>query len=249
MSDRKKPLLIAHRGERILAPENTLKALHLALAQGADALEVDVRLCRDRKLVLLHDAFLWRRFRQRRFTAQTALSELRNMPFIDREYVYPDQVCTLDEMLEEFRGRVPINLDAKSMVPATRQYAHSLVRLIRRHNIFDQVWISSFNPFLVRQLKAAEPRIRTGFLFQDPLRFYQFIDVFLSSDAWHPHHKNVSRWFVRRARRMNKEVYVWTVNRPDVLARVQAHEVDGIITDAFFRQKPLDDGQRLKDKG
>jgi hypothetical protein len=39
------PIIIAHRGERILSPENTISAGKLALEQGATGLEVDVRMC------------------------------------------------------------------------------------------------------------------------------------------------------------------------------------------------------------
>ena len=49
------PLITAHRGASHDAPENTLAALKLGFAQGADAGECDVRLTRDGRVVLLHD--------------------------------------------------------------------------------------------------------------------------------------------------------------------------------------------------
>ena len=56
------PMIVAHRGEKILAPENTVKAAHLALSQGANALEVDVRICGSGEIVVMHDALLKRHF-------------------------------------------------------------------------------------------------------------------------------------------------------------------------------------------
>ena len=47
--------VIAHRGASAYAPENTLAAFELAVTQGADALELDVRLSRDGAPVVLHD--------------------------------------------------------------------------------------------------------------------------------------------------------------------------------------------------
>ena len=52
------PFISAHRGFSTAAPENTLPALEMALAAGADVAEIDVKLTRDGHLVLMHDATL-----------------------------------------------------------------------------------------------------------------------------------------------------------------------------------------------
>ena len=49
-------LVIAHRGNRVAAPENTLEALRQAVAMNVDAIEFDVRMTRDGVPVLMHDA-------------------------------------------------------------------------------------------------------------------------------------------------------------------------------------------------
>ncbi|MGC4983279.1 glycerophosphodiester phosphodiesterase [Streptomyces sp. DT193] len=51
---------VAHRGDPYRARENTIDSLRSALNRGADAVEIDVRLTRDRVPVLLHDATLKR---------------------------------------------------------------------------------------------------------------------------------------------------------------------------------------------
>ena len=53
--DRRGPLVVAHRGASASRPEHTLAAYELALAEGADGLECDVRLTRDGHLVCVHD--------------------------------------------------------------------------------------------------------------------------------------------------------------------------------------------------
>jgi len=53
---RKNPtLIIAHRGESHEAPENTMAAIHLAWARGAEAVEIDVQLSKDQEVVVIHD--------------------------------------------------------------------------------------------------------------------------------------------------------------------------------------------------
>ncbi len=49
------PLVVAHRGASGIAPENTLPAIDKALLAGADFIEIDVQLTRDRQVVLMHD--------------------------------------------------------------------------------------------------------------------------------------------------------------------------------------------------
>ncbi len=46
---------IAHRGASYEAPENTLAAIKLAMKDGADAVEIDIRLTEDNRVVLMHD--------------------------------------------------------------------------------------------------------------------------------------------------------------------------------------------------
>ncbi|HEY5311733.1 MAG TPA: glycerophosphodiester phosphodiesterase family protein [Pirellulales bacterium] len=50
------PAIVAHRGASRDAPENTLAAIRLGFEQGADFVEVDLRLTADQQIVLMHDA-------------------------------------------------------------------------------------------------------------------------------------------------------------------------------------------------
>jgi glycerophosphoryl diester phosphodiesterase len=57
---RRKPWLIAHRGASAYAPENTIPAFRLAADQGADFVEFDLQMTKDRQVVCLHDNSLER---------------------------------------------------------------------------------------------------------------------------------------------------------------------------------------------
>jgi glycerophosphoryl diester phosphodiesterase len=81
-----RPLVIAHRGACWDAPENTLEAFDLAVAQGADFVEFDVRLAADGRLVICHDA---------------------------PPDPCPPQIPTLDETLLLLRGRIGLAIEVK----------------------------------------------------------------------------------------------------------------------------------------
>lgn len=71
------PLVIAHRGGALFAPENSAQAFERAKAVGAEMVETDVRLCADGALVCLHDADLQRIAGDPRLVAEIGLAELR----------------------------------------------------------------------------------------------------------------------------------------------------------------------------
>ncbi len=62
-------IAIAHRGDPVAHPENTLAAFHAALAQGADMIELDCRRTKDGVIIVLHDPDLERVWGVRRRAA------------------------------------------------------------------------------------------------------------------------------------------------------------------------------------
>lgn len=69
--------IIAHRGASADAPENTLPAFALAWKQEADAIELDVHLTRDGRLVVIHDHDTLRVTGQKLVVEESTLAELQ----------------------------------------------------------------------------------------------------------------------------------------------------------------------------
>ena len=228
-----RPLIIAHRGARDLAPENTIKACQLALENGSNALELDIRLCKSGELVLYHDAFLYKHFGEMRPFAGATLDHLRTLEFNKRHYQYPAGINTLEELLEEFKNKIPINLEAKILFQDKRRFIEQLVKLIDKFNLKDQVWISSFNPTFLKALKSYTKKVKTGLLFRHLSTLYKSLDHVLLSDAWHPHFSLCTKGFIKSARKLNKEIYLWTLKKERDLKNVPLQHVQGIITDMY----------------
>ncbi|WP_316527853.1 glycerophosphodiester phosphodiesterase [Kitasatospora brasiliensis] len=117
MNTAAKPLAVAHRGDPYHHRENTLPSVESALAAGADAVEVDVQLTRDRVPVLLHDRTLERLWGDPRSIDRVTteqLAELRHGPLA---------VPTLAEAIEVVAAvdsrRLLIDLDDAVPVAAT----------------------------------------------------------------------------------------------------------------------------------
>src|SRR5437870_4846146 len=77
--------LIAHRGASGYAPEHTLAAYRLAIAQGADFVEPDLQITKDGVLVCLHDATLERTTDVRRVFPDRArvVNDRKTWPVVD----------------------------------------------------------------------------------------------------------------------------------------------------------------------
>ncbi|MBD0692734.1 glycerophosphodiester phosphodiesterase [Streptomyces sp. CBMA123] len=116
-ADRRPVLAVAHRGDPYRHRENTLPSVESALAAGADAVEVDVQLTRDKVPVLLHDQTLERLWGDPRSIGRVTTEQLAELRQGDLA------VPTLAEAIKTVaaaRGRrLLIDLDEPGPVAAT----------------------------------------------------------------------------------------------------------------------------------
>jgi len=103
----KKSKIIGHRGAAGLALENTATSIKRAISLGVDAVELDIRLSKDDKLVLCHDSDLTRIASDSRKVRSMSLAELKKVPLIDGS-----KILSLREALELI-GDKPVILELK----------------------------------------------------------------------------------------------------------------------------------------
>ena len=141
---------VGHRGASALAPENTLRALELAVELGCDMLEFDVLDLADGTLVLAHSNDL------REVSHGAASGRVRSRDLAGLRRVAPD-LPTLDEALAFCADRLPgiglqVDLKRVGIEAAT-------VDAIRRHGVLDRSWVSTFDARSLRRLAELEPKI------------------------------------------------------------------------------------------
>jgi glycerophosphoryl diester phosphodiesterase len=213
-------LVIGHRGASADAPENTLPAFALALAQGADALELDVHATADGVPVVIHDPTLDRTTDRRGAVAGLGAEDVRAA-----------QVPSLAEVLDAF-PRTPLLIEVKS--PAATA---PLADVIRRHGAAGRVAVAAFDAAALQGLAgtgiavgasrrdaqrlvlAAYLGVRAG---AGP-RFYALPDRYRGLPV-------PTRWVVATARRLGRPVHVWTVDDPARAVALWRRGVCGIIS-------------------
>jgi len=227
----RKPLLISHRGMRDEAPENTVKSCQLALERGATGLEIDIRLCGSGELVVFHDSFLFNNFGIIKKVSNCSFDYLKKLEFNSKSYKHTANINKLEDILEEFKNKIPINIEAKIGINSCNVFANSIVKTINKFDMADQVWFSSFNPIILKLLKNRDKKLKTGLLFRHLFVMYRWIDVFLGSDAWHPHYSLLSKRFIQLSKKYDKEIYIWTIKKNTDITKLKLNSVNGIITD------------------
>ena len=108
--------VVAHRGNSIHYPENTLAAMRSAFDLGADAVELDIRLSRDGVPVVFHDDTLERTTNGKGPVDKLTVAELKRLDagkWMDDRFA-GTRIPTLEEALRETRGRGSLLLDLKS---------------------------------------------------------------------------------------------------------------------------------------
>ena len=109
-----RPFVVAHRGAQTLQPENTLAAFVLALVQGADALETDLRFTADDELVLFHDATVERMTEGSGGVRDHSLAELRRLRMRKPDGTLVNEpVPTLYDLIAATGGLTPLLLELK----------------------------------------------------------------------------------------------------------------------------------------
>jgi len=139
--------IIGHRGARGLAPENTLLGLEKALAHGADALEIDVRIAKDGTAVLVHNRIIE--------DAEGNTLQVHLHTYEELKAHKPD-LPTLTEALELVNQRVPVIIEIKPKEPT-----HEVIRIV--HSFMDRGWgpadllFVSFDYRILKELHTAFP--------------------------------------------------------------------------------------------
>src|SRR6266581_4838441 len=128
---------IAHRGDHLHHPENTLPAFEEAIRLGTDFIEVDVRTTADGKLVLSHDGKVDRRTNGQGDVAKMSFDEIRKLDagIKSGPQFAGTKVPTFDEALDMARGKIGIYVDVK------QASAKDLVTQIRAHGMSDHIGI------------------------------------------------------------------------------------------------------------
>ena len=220
--------IMAHRGASVAAPENTMAAFRQAIVDGADWIEIDVQETADGEVVVAHDSDFMKLSGNPLKIWDATLADLADIDigsWVDPKFS-GERVPTLTDVLRLCKDKIGVNIELK-YYGHDQQLEQRVVDIVESEQMADQVMVMSLKPEGVAKVKALRPNWRCGLL----LSLYVGKLKNIEADFLAVNSKFATRNFVRRAHKLEKEVFVWTVNDAATMSQVLNRKVDGILTD------------------
>lgn len=224
-----KPIILAHRGASAHAPENTLAAFELAREQGADGIELDVKLSADGVPVVFHDPILDRATNGSGALADFSLADLQRLDAGDGQ-----RIPTLAQVFERVGRELFINVELTNYATPKDNLVETVAELVKEYQLQSSILFSSFLPKNLKRAAELLPDVPRGLLaLPRPIGFLVRTFGFPSPryQAIHPHHSNTSQRVIDQAHKRGQRVHVWTVDERKLMRKLMQWGVDGIITD------------------
>lgn len=216
-----RPLVIGHRGAPLFAFENTLASFRKAIAQGAQAIELDVQVTRDRQLVVFHDVNIDRLTRGSGLVRYFDLADLRKFVLNGIEHI-----PTLSEVFDAFEGQVQFFVELKWKAEGIDLVLETLVE----HGALESALVCSFDKKGLEHARELSSDVSLGYLrwavMPKDIAFAKATNL----QAIHPNHGFLTEHVVREAHAAGLKVYTWTPDWSWEVRRMLRMGVDGVIT-------------------
>ena len=231
-SSSRRPLVVAHRGASADRLENTVEAFVEARDQGADWVELDVRISADDVLVVHHDAH----YPDGRLVRDVPMDEV------------PDHVPSLAEAFEACDG-MGVNVEVKNL-PGDPDHEASVVAceavagLASAYRPPELLLVSSFDIAAVDRIRAADPTVPTAWVVAERHGTNLVLDrtVTHGHGSVNPWDELVDEHLVEASHARGLSVLVWTVDDAERMERLAAWGVEGIITNRPGLARSVVDG-------
>ena len=226
----------AHRGSVTEAPENTVSAVEKALAHGAKAIEMDVRITKDDHLVIVHDHHLRRFDKQIKGNVRDyTLKEIKQFnigAYFSKEFAQ-EKLATLDEMLTIIPKEVCLNIEIKNAPIVYEHISEILLTTLQKYERTENVLISSFNHDTLQYFQTEAPHIPLGLLFERrAIRLLKAVKRSgLQVYSIHPNKSHVNKRFIKKCHEAGYKVYPYTVNDVATYERFKKWGIDGVFSD------------------
>lgn len=220
--------IIAHRGASGTAPENTLASVSRAWKEGADAVEIDVYLTVDNRIVVIHDDSTKRTTGIDLKVRETASEELRKLDagsWKGKEFA-GEKIPFLEEVIATIPAKRRLFVEikcGKEILPVLRQ-------IITRSDKMSRIVIIGFDLETMAKAKELMPRIPAYWLGSAEEKQIQIVKE-KGLDGLDVHYAGVTRDFAEAVKAAGQKLYVWTVNNPEEISSLVRLGVDGITTD------------------
>ena len=216
--------IISHRGRtHNRSPDNSVISVEDAIEAGADMVEFDVRLTKDRKLVCFHDT-----------TIKNIL--ISDIYFSDLIEINP-MVPTLEQVLWVAEGKIDIDIELKEV-----GYEAEVLSAVLPYFGYDHFMVKSFHRETIKKFKEIDKRVTVGLLLGENWSLLQILNILKESltascyfldgaDFIAPYYKIYEAGLMWKFVKNNIPIQVWTVNDRTMIKTLVMNNVHSVVTD------------------
>jgi len=241
----KRPWIVAHRGYSGRYPENTASAFEAAIGAGADMIELDVCLTKDRIPVVIHDQTLERTTDGHGMVSDFKLSELKKLDagsWFSPEFK-GESIPTLEEILLKIKGKISVNIEIKpesyESAGPTDAIENQICKMVEKFGMNESVLISSFEHSFFTRIKLwlskdnNQTSLRIAPLQEKDLSEENVLKLCKVTEAYsfHPDERFLTPSFIKTLNANSFRTIAYTINDEKRIAQLAKWGVTGIITD------------------
>lgn len=223
-------VMIAHRGSKVRAPENTAAAFLEAIDYGFTYLEMDICQLKDETVVCSHNFDLERETNGHGWLYEKNYKDLdliRAGVYSHPENMQP--IPRLTDVLDQIPGHIFLNIEIKCKSVFDLSTARTIGRMTRAGRIKHRFILSCFNPFVVGYLRLFHPQVYVGYLVED-VRL-AMLTHWIHPDFLHPEAGLADEAMFGECVKHGLGVNLWTVNSLPGIQWCIKRGVSGVITD------------------
>ena len=192
---------------------------------GADFVEVDVRMSKDNRLVIMHDADINRTTDGKGFVKDYTLQELKKLDAGNGE-----TIPTLDEVMECVKDRIGLVIEIKE--PGTEG---KILEKINENDLENTI-LTSFYHKSIKNTRKMNPSVDAGIIFTcQPVNVNQMVSN-AGANILFPGYRYVDEDMIKQAHNNGISVYPWTIDDKRIFEKLVEICVDGIVTNKLIER-------------
>lgn len=192
--------LIAHRSlDSDIFKENTINAIDYAFKKDyIRGVEIDVRITKDNKIVVIHDSTINRTSDGMGFVKDMSLKKLKKYNFGTKDF--PSKICTLKDVLKIKPFNKILLIEIKCFNDELNFIKHFYNTI--KHFSTNNLYIMSFNKEIVLKIKKLHPNLKCGLLINKVFnnKLNESFDFFA-----------ISSYKITQIKEYNKPVFIWNL--------------------------------------
>ncbi len=231
-------IIIAHRGESYDAPENTMASVNLAWERNDDAVEIDIRLSKDNKIIVIHDKNTFRTSAENFNVKEKNYSFLKKLDVgkHKKNRYAGEEIPLLKNIIENMPEGKLLFVEIKS-----GENTAGILKSFCEKKDVNPVYVKfiSFNRQLLDQLKKLLPHFEMYWIVDDKIPVFKknlntIIKYCKSSNlngVDFDEKMISSKSVIDKIHEAGLKIYCWTVNNPERARQLMNWNIDGITSD------------------